>query len=147
MAKEMARESLPDNDPIPINAEEPPSTIEIVRSIASDTTLLVRKEVQLAKQELMEAVVARLKAAGAMAAAGALAFIGLIFAGSTVVAALDRVMPAWAARLVVTGGLFALAGAAVGFGLLRIKKPSIAPEETVRTVKEDVEWARAQLKR
>jgi hypothetical protein len=38
------------------------------------------------------------------------------------------------------------AGAAL-FGLRRMKKPSLAPEETKRTVKEDVEWAKAQLKR
>jgi hypothetical protein len=48
----------------------------------------------------------------------------------------------------IVGGVFLLvAGGAAMFGLRRMKTPPMAPEETKRTVKEDVEWAKAQLKR
>jgi putative superfamily III holin-X len=40
-----------------------------------------------------------------------------------------------------------VAGPAAMVGLRRMKQPSITPEETKRTVKEDVEWAKEQLKR
>jgi hypothetical protein len=46
------------------------------------------------------------------------------------------------------GGVFLLlAGAAFLFGKARMRSPSFSPEETKRTVKEDVVWAKQQLKR
>jgi hypothetical protein len=53
----------------------------------------------------------------------------------------------WAARLIVAGGFLLLAGLAAAIGLLRAKRPPMKPELTVETVKEDIEWAKAQLKR
>lgn len=120
---------------------------ELMRSIASDTATLVRKEVELARGEMMEAISARLKAAGAMAGAGVAAFVALIFLGAAAATALDEVVSPWAARLIVGGGFLLLAALAVAMGLMRAKSPSLKPEKTVETVKEDVEWAKAQLKR
>ena len=56
-------------------------------------------------------------------------------------------MAAWAAFLIVAGVFLLLALGAVLFAKLRMKRPPMAPEETKRTVKEDVEWAKAQLRR
>jgi hypothetical protein len=123
------------------------SVPELMRSIASDTAMLVRKEVELARREMLEALVARLKAAGAMAAAGGTVMIGLIFLALAAAHALDGVMASWAARLIVGGGFFLIAAMAAAFGLLRVKNPPLVPEKTVETVKEDVEWAKAQLNR
>jgi hypothetical protein len=33
------------------------------------------------------------------------------------------------------------------FGIARMRRPPMTPEETKRTVKEDLQWAKAQLKR
>ena len=128
-------------------APEQQSTLELIRSISSDTVALVRKEVELARQEIVEAVTARLKAAGAMAAAAVLALFLVVFLGLAAATALDGIVRPWASRLIVAGVFALLAGAAVAFGLRRIKKPPMSPRETKRTVKEDVEWAKAQLKR
>ena len=124
-----------------------PSTIELVRGIAADTGTLVRKEIELARLEIMESVTARLKAAAAFAAAGFLMALVVVFGGHAAAMGLSRAMPDWAAYLVVTGLFIALAGAAALFGLMRLKRPKLAPEETQRTIKEDVEWAKQQLKR
>jgi hypothetical protein len=123
------------------------STPELLRSIATDTSTLLRKEMELARQEIVEAVTARVKAVGAMAAAGLLAIFMLVFLGLAAAVALDLVLPGWASRLVVAGGFLLLALPAVLFGLRRMKTPALAPQETKRTVKEDVEWAKQQLKR
>lgn len=122
-------------------------TLELIRSIAADTSTLVRKEVELAKQEIKEAIAARVKAVAALAVAGALGLLTLVFLGAAGAWALDGVLRPWAARLVVAGGFLLLAGGAALFGLGRMKRPPLAPEETKRTVKEDVRWAKAQLKR
>ena len=71
----------------------------------------------------------------------------LVFAGLTAAAALDNVLPPWGSRLVVTGGFAVLAIVAVLFGIARLKKPGLVPEETKRTLKEEKEWAIAQLQR
>ena len=123
------------------------STIQLVRDIASDTATLVRKEVELARQEITTAVMARLKASGAFAAAGAMGLFALIYLGIAGGAALSIVLPRWLAWLIVGGAFIFLAAVAALIGLRKLKHPPMAPEETKRTVKEDVEWAKAQLKR
>ena len=123
------------------------STLQLVRSIAADTGTLVRKEVELAKQEVLEAVTARAKAAAALGAAGVFGLLGIVFGCVAALAGLSLVVAPWLAALIVMGSLFVLAGAAAAAGLFRMKKPPMVPTETVRTVKEDVEWARAQLRR
>ena len=123
------------------------STVELIRTIGLDLSTLAKKEVELARQEVMEGVMARAMAAGAFVAAGVFALFVVGFLGLAAAEALDGVMRPWASRLVVAVCYLLLAGIAVLFGKQRAKKPSLTPEETKRTVKEDVEWAKRQLKR
>jgi hypothetical protein len=123
------------------------STVEILMSIADDTKHLLRKEVELAKQEIIGTLVAKATAVAALAAAGVIGLLVLVFAGLTAAAALDNVLPPWGSRLVVTGVFALLAIVAVLFGLARLRKPGLVPEQTKRTLKEGEEWAIAQLQR
>jgi len=123
------------------------STLELVRAIGDDMTTLMRKEIQLAKEEMLEGLIARAKAIGAIAIGGVLALLGLWFAALAGVAALALVLPRWASALIVAGSFFALAIAGLMFAMLRAKRPPLAPVETIRTIKEDVEWSKQQLKR
>jgi membrane protein len=120
---------------------------ELVGGIAADIGILVRKEVELARHEIIEALVARLKSAAALAVAGVLAFVGVLFGALAGADALANVTSVWASRAIV-GGVFALiALAALLYARKRMHTPPLAPVETKRTVKEEVEWAKAQLKR
>ena len=123
------------------------STIEILMSIADDTRHLLQKEIELARHEITEALLAKAKAAVALAAAGIIGLMVLVFAGLTAAAALDNVLPPWGSRLVVTGGFALLAIVAALFGVARLRKPGLMPEQTKRTLKEGEEWAIAQLQR
>jgi hypothetical protein len=123
------------------------STLELVRGIAQDTSTLVRKEVELARIEITEAVMARVKAVGALGAAGVCGLLGLLFGAAAGAAALSLVIPTWAALLIVMGAFLGIAGMAAMIGLIKMKSPPMAPEETERTIKEDVEWAKEALKR
>jgi len=120
---------------------------DLLRSIIGDTSTLMKKEAELAKAEIVEGVTARLKAVVSLAAAGILGLLALVFLALSAAVALDAVVTPWASRLIVAGGFLLLLGVAVLFGLRRMKSPSLAPEQTKRTVKEDVEWARHQLRR
>ena len=123
------------------------STGELVRSIAGDTASLVRKEVELARQEIVEGVMAKVKGAGALAGAGIFGVFTVVFLGLATGAALRIVLPAWLAWLATAGIFLVLAGLAVAIGKRVMRGGSVAPEETKRTVKEDVEWAKDQLRR
>jgi VIT1/CCC1 family predicted Fe2+/Mn2+ transporter len=149
------------------NEHKDQSVGELVRQLAHETTTLVRQEVELARAEAgraAEAVVTLArqeldlaKAEMAEKARTAGPGVGLISAaaGAALVAAgalaaflillLDEVMPDWLAAFIV--GL-ALAGTALALllaGRNRVREAApFIPEQTIETVKEDVEWAKTQ---
>ena len=131
----------------PRRRPEERSTVELVKSIGTDASLLVRKEIELAKQEVKEGVVARIKAIVALAAAGVFGLFAFGFLLASGAAGLDEVLQPWASRLVVAGTLLLLAGLGAAMGVRRLKEPPLAPVKTKETIKEDVEWARTALKR
>lgn len=134
-------------DQHPSNQDGKRSMPDLVKSIAGDTATLVRKEVELARQEVVEGIMAKVKGAGAFGVAGFIALLALIFFGITTGTALKIVLEPWAAWLVTAGIFLVLAGMAAAFGIARMKGSSVKPERTRKNVKEDVEWARAQLRR
>lgn len=123
------------------------STVGLVRDIAGDTSTLVRKQVELAKQEVVEGIASKAKGAAALAVAAILGLFVVNFLGLAAAYGLQLVVAPWLAKLIVAGGFLLLAVIAGLMGLRMMKKRSMAPKETKRTVKEDVEWARTQLKR
>ena len=129
-------------------APQEQSTVELVRSIALDTGTLVRKEMELARQELLGAVSAKLAAAASAAVAGIFGLFALGFVGLALAAVLDEAgLAPWLSRLIVAI-IFGIAGfVAVRLGSRRAAGASLKPEETARTLKEDVEWAKDQTRR
>ena len=123
------------------------STVRLVGQVAGDVGTLVKKEVELARQEITEAVMARLKAIAAFVVIGVVALFVVGFLGAAGAAGLALVVPLWLALLIVAGSFVLLAILAAVFGVARLKKPPLKPEKTQKTIKEDVEWAKAQLRR
>ena len=136
-----------DGTTVPAKPPTDRSTLELIRGIASDTGTLVKKEVELAKQEITEGVVTKAKAAGAFGAAGVLALFALGFMGMAGAWALALVLPTWAGFLIVAGVFVLIAGVAALMGKRGMSNSSVAPEKTKQTVKEDVEWAKEALRR
>jgi hypothetical protein len=123
------------------------STGELVKQLSEQTTTLVRKEIELAKAELS----AKGKVAGEGAGMfGGAAVIGLLALGvltAMIVALLDKAMDFWVAALIVAVVYGAIAAVLAVTGRDRVKKGMPpAPEQTVETVKEDVQWAKSQAK-
>ena len=123
------------------------STLELLLSIADETKHLLTKEVELARIEIVEALLARVKAVAGLAVAGFFGIFVAIFGALAAASALDNVLRPWASRLVVAVAFALMAGAAALFAKKRLRKPSLVPEETKRTLKEGEEWAKAQLQR
>ena len=124
--------------------------LELARSEASRmgeaVTTLAKQELQLAKAEMAEKGRKAGPGIGMVGAAGA---VGLLAAGTLtafIVLALDGVMPNWLAALIV-GLVYAAIAAGLYFsGKGRVQEAGpLVPEQTIETVKEDVEWAKTQL--
>jgi MFS family permease len=118
---------------------------ELLRELSEQTTTLVRQELELAKAELGEKGKQAGKGAGMFGVAGA---IGLLAAGAltaAIIAALDEAMPLWASALIVALVYGLVAGVLAMSGKKQVDRAApVAPEQTVESVKEDVEWARTR---
>jgi hypothetical protein len=109
--------------PLPVNAGAL-SNRDLWKTLLSDATELVKTEVTLAKTELRRDLKREASMAAGMGAGALLAYAGIILLFVTVVLALSTVMPAWAAGLVMTGLLFAAAGASAALGWAkRVRTP------------------------
>jgi hypothetical protein len=119
----------------------------VITSAIDGTRTLVKKQVELAKIEMTEAVSVRAKGAGMLAAAGVMALYALGFVAAAGSVALALVLPAWAANLIVAAVFVAIAGVLALVGRKAIKNAPTTPEQTQETLKEDARWARQQLAR
>jgi hypothetical protein len=122
------------------------SVPELMRGLAQETGTLVRQELELARAE----IAAGAKRAGiGIGEIGGAAILGLLALGAltaAAVAALALALPVWLAALIVA----AVEGAAAAVLGLRGKQQVVAglppkPEQTIETVKEDVEWAKTRI--
>jgi MFS family permease len=119
----------------------------LLRSIASDISLLVTKQVELAKQEIGEMVATRARAVGVFGAAAVLGLFVIGFLGLTGAEALALVMPRWAAMLIMAGVFGILAAIAIVLARGWLRSSASKPALTQQSLKEDVRWAKQQLKR
>ncbi|MDQ3726549.1 MAG: phage holin family protein [Actinomycetota bacterium] len=123
------------------------STGDLVRQLSEQTTTLVRKEIELAKAELSEKGKVAGQSAGML---GAAAIVGLLALGTLtafILSLLNEAMEFWIAAFIVTLIYGAIAAVLAMKGRDRMKEGMPpAPEQTVETVKEDVQWAKSQAK-
>jgi len=121
-----------------------------VAEIAADAQRLVHLEIELAKQEIMALVKTNAVAAGFLAAAGLCALFVLYTLVAVIVfgvlwiflrGGLGRTEIALLVILVIWGVAAAVLGL-IGKSKLVFKKPDL----TIQTLKDDVEWAKAQIR-
>ena len=118
---------------------------EVAKELTSDLSLLVRQEIKLARAELTEQGKAMAPGAGMF---GGAALVGLCAAGALtacLVLVFSLFLDSWLAALVVTVLLAVAAYVLVRQGKQVFSRAAHAPlEETIETVKEDVQWAKTR---
>lgn len=122
-------------------ASDPRSTGEVLQSLSTSTQALVKKELELAKLEITAVLQARAVGVALLAVAGLLGLYVLGFAGVTGARALENVVSAWLAWLIVTLVYAAVAGILVAVAIGRFKQPPSAPERTKQAFDETKQWA------
>jgi hypothetical protein len=120
---------------------------ELLKQLSQETTQLVHQELELAKAELQQKGKQAGAGAGMFGGAGALGLAALGALTACFILALNAVMPAWLAALLVAVvyGIIAFVLVKQGQAKLKQATPPV-PEQTIETVKEDVEWAKTQMR-
>lgn len=131
-----------DLDTVPKQSER--SLGELFGQLTADSGELIRKEIQLARVELKEEAQRAGRAGGMLAGAGVVALLGAIALTFALAWLLDDWMPRALAFLIVGVLWLIVAAALYGRGRNEMKNINPVPAETVTTLKEDVQWARAQ---
>jgi len=119
------------------------STVQLVREIAVQASLLVKKQVQMAKTELKADARTEAKVAGGLgiAAMGVIITVTLLLVTGAL--ALALVMPAWGAGLIVTGVVAAAVAIVAGLSWKRRVRTPLATSR--RELKQDVRFTRERF--
>ncbi len=118
---------------------------ELLKQLSQETTTLVRQELELAKAEMSQKGKEAGTGLGLLGGAGVSALMALIALTLCLTFLLGTFMKDWIAALIVTVLWAAVAGALALQGKNKVQEagPPV-PEQTVETVKEDVQWAKTQ---
>lgn len=123
------------------------SVPEVFLDIVGNVQELLRSEVRLARTELKHEAGTAARAAvmfliGVVIGIYALGFLllALVYGLATLLASW------WIAAIIVGGGLAVVALALLGIGRGRMRRVHPAPERTIRTVKENLDWDKSRSK-
>jgi len=118
----------------------------LLSDITGETVELVRQELSLFKAELQEKA-SRAGIGAALLAAGALvAYSGWLFLLLAAVYALTLVVPPWAAALIVGVLVLGIGGVLALVGKSRMRADVLAPERTMRSLREDHAWIKERFR-
>jgi len=120
---------------------------DLFSDLSREITKLVRQEITLARTELGQTASKVGRDIGFLAIGGLVIYAGLLVILAAIVIILATIgLPWWLSALIV--GIIV---AGIGYFLLRrgldaLKKENFAPQKTMETIKEDVEWAKEQTR-
>ena len=119
------------------------STLALVKELAGQATLLIKKQVELARTEIRADARREAKVAGGLgiAAIGAIITVTLLLV--TAALALSLVLPAWGAGLIVTGVVAAAAAIVAALSWRRRVREPLAHSRN--ELREDVRFAKERF--
>ena len=123
------------------------SVADLVKQLSDQTATLVRQELDLAKAELTAKGKKAGLGAGMFGGAGVFGLYAVGALTACVILALSTAMDGWLAALIVAVVYGAVAGVLALIGKNKVKEgvPPV-PEQTVESVKEDVQWTKQRAK-
>lgn len=124
--------------------EDTRSLAELIGGVVTNVQNIVRSEVQLAKTEMTEEAKTAGKGAAMLGAAALVGFYAIGLFLLTAVWALATQVDRWLAALIVGVVVAIVAGILAMVGKKRLEEFSPKPEQTIESVKEDIEWVKQQ---
>jgi hypothetical protein len=118
---------------------------ELFKQFSDDLSTLVRQELKLARAEMTEKGKRAGVGVGMFGGAGLFALLACAALTTCLIAALATGMDVWLAALIVAVVYAAAGGVLALNGRNRVTEATpVVPEQTIETVKEDVQWARTR---
>jgi len=118
----------------------------LLSDIVGDIQSIVRAEIRLATVEIREELAKAKQGAAMLVAAGVVLMMAAGLALLAAVYALATVWPPWAAALAVAVVVAVGGGILAATGLHRVKEVQLPPQKTVKTVRENVQWAKTRTR-
>jgi uncharacterized membrane protein YqjE len=122
------------------------SVPEVLQDIVANLQEIIRSEFRLAKTELKEEAAKAAKPAATFGVGLVFGFygVGLLLLAS--VYGLSAVMAGWLAALIVGTVLVIVAIALIASTGKKLKRVNPAPDKTIRSLEENVQWAKHPIK-
>jgi uncharacterized membrane protein YqjE len=115
---------------------------ELIKDLSSQTSTLVRQEIELARAELQQKGKLAGKGAAMLGGAAVAALLALAALTAGLIALLDLAMATWVAALIVMALWAVVALVLAKAGQKSLQKATPPVPQTVETVKEDIQWAK-----
>ena len=115
---------------------------DLVKELSSQTSTLVRQEIELARAELQQKGKLAGKGAGMLAGAAVFALLAMGALTAGLIAVLSTAMATWIAALIVMVLWLIVAAVLAKAGQKSIQRATPPAPQTVETVKEDIQWAK-----
>jgi uncharacterized membrane protein YqjE len=122
------------------------SMAEVLQDIVGNIQDIFRSEFRLAKAEIQEETAKAVHSGIPLAIGGLLSLYALGFILLAIVHGLSTVMEPWLASLIVGIAVLVVSMALIAAGRKRLKQVRVVPEKTIETVKENVQWAKSQIR-
>jgi uncharacterized membrane protein YqjE len=119
---------------------------EVLQDIVANIQEIFRSEFRLAKAEIQIEATKAVRSSIPLVIGFLLSLYALGFILLAAVHALSIVVDAWLAALIVGVAILVIAIMLVSVGRQRLKQVKVVPEKTVVTVKENVQWAKHQIR-
>lgn len=119
---------------------------ELLSELSQETETLVREEIALAKAELSQKASQAGRDVGFLAAGGAVAYAGFLALIAALILGLGQLgLTWWVSALFVGIVIAAIGGYLVWKGIDDLRQGSVMPQETIKSVQEDVTWTKQQI--
>lgn len=126
---------------------EPRPLGELFSELATETGVLVKKEVELAKSEMTSNLKTMAKDAVVIGVGLVFALAGALAMLAAVILILALVLPLWLAALIVAVGSLGIGAALAIGGAVALKNTDPTPRQTIATLKENKQWLIEQAHR
>jgi uncharacterized membrane protein YqjE len=122
------------------------SVPEVLQDIVGNIEEIIRSEFRLAKAEVREEAAKAAPPLKMIVVGAGIGFYALGFLLFTLVMGLATMVATWLAALMVGAVLGIIALALITMASKRLKQVNAVPERTIETMKENVQWAKNQIK-
>lgn len=129
-----------------VGGEAEPSLGDLFKQLANDSTTLIKQEVALAKAELSNSLGRATSDAVWIAVGGGVAMVGALVLVACLVVGLGQLIGSYWLSALIVGLLFVIIGGALAMSYLnKLKQVEMKPDATIQTLKEDKQWAQAEV--